>query len=181
MDFEQDAQEKTAPSNDQLNAISTLAKEQARRERVLKNAEEAAKEARRQYEEIALRKLPEALEEAGVQKFTTTDGYTVEVEEKLYASVPKKNKEVAAQWLVDNGHGSLVSADVVVPFDKGQQEAQERVLHLLNEAGITRVKQDTSFHTGQLKSLIQELQAEGQEVPLDLFGAYWRRQAKVSE
>ena len=66
----------------------------------------------KRLDEIRLTELPEAMENAGFEKMTIADVGTVYIRADLYASIPAAVKEEAWAWLVDNGHGDLISSTI---------------------------------------------------------------------
>lgn len=168
-------------TNEQLKQVSQLVAAIRSQRSVVANMETQLKDAQRHLRLLEEEDLPAALDEAGIPEFKTADGAHVKVEQKLYMSVPKKNKPAVASWLLGHGHGSLVQSDVVVKFKKGEADRVNQAVDLLAEHGFPGVHVDESMHTGQLKALVRELLDDGEDVPLDLFGAYVKRVASVSE
>lgn len=66
----------------------------------------------KRLDEIRLTELPEAMENAGFEKMTIADVGTVYIRADLFASIPAAVKEEAWAWLVDNGHGDLISSTI---------------------------------------------------------------------
>lgn len=166
-------------SNDQLKQIGHMLMARAA---VISNIEQLeqqlkqANESLRQLEEVD---IPAVMDEANLRKVETPDGKTVTIDDILYMSVPKKTKPALVSWLLANGHGALVQADVVVNFKKGEADKVERAIDLLAGNGFAGVHVEEGIHTGQLKALYKELRAEGVEVPDELFGAYSVRKAVI--
>jgi uncharacterized small protein (DUF1192 family) len=119
------------------------------------------------------------MDEIGLADITTTNGREVSIKDTLYASVPKKNKRAAAEWLMTHGHGSLVSEAVIATFEKGAGDKVQQAVEALVNQGIKNVSVDETMNTGSIKALIRELTGQGQDVPMDIFGAYWKRAAVV--
>ena len=72
----------------------------------------AAHICQKRLDEIRLTELPEAMENAGFEKMTIADVGTVYIRADLFASIPAAVKEEARAWLVDNGHGDLISTTI---------------------------------------------------------------------
>lgn len=162
-----------AASDQSLSLISALAELQLQLQRDVAAAEDAlaaAKEALRQVQEVD---LPEAMKEAGVKTFTTTDGTVVTVKNEVQAYISEANKPAAYQWLIDHGFGGLLKLDVELHFDRGDRERAEKLAAQLSKKGIDTVLKQ-SVHPQTLKAFIKERIADtesGIEVPLELFGA----------
>ncbi len=140
--------------------------------------DQALKDAKKRLRNLEENELPALMDEIGIEKFSMDDGSSINVKEDMYASIPTKNKAAAAQWLFDNGQGSLVKMDVVTHFEKGQEEKVQEVTDLLAELGYSFNKTQT-VNTASVKAVLKELIAQGQDVPLKLFGAYILRRAIV--
>lgn len=166
-------------TNDQLKQVTVLvAAIRAQRTKV-EQLEATLKDEQRHLRLLEEEDLPAAMDEANIANFTTADGTPVKVEQKLYMNVPKKNKPAVASWLMQHNHGALVQSDVVVKFKKGEQEKVDAAVDLLAHNGFAGVHVEESTHTGQLKALVRELLDNGEDVPMDLFGAYIKRVAVV--
>lgn len=168
------------PSVDMLKGISELAEMQLIREVEVERATLRLKEARQALFKIQEIELPDLMLQAGMEKFTLSNGKTVEVKETLYASIAKKNKAAALKWLETNGHGSLISENLSVPFEKGMHAQLTELIDLLEHNGYPAFSVGETVNTGSIKALIKELLADGIDVPLDLFGAHFARASKIT-
>jgi len=177
INYEEDARQNVSASD--LKNITSLAGSVVRCEAEVERVELELKKARAQLKQVQERDLPEAMLACNMETFTTSDGLSVSVKETLYASIAKKNKAEAIQWLMNNELGALVKEDIVVAFDSGQRESVKSVIDILKGAGVTNFSTDETVNTTSVKSAIKELLGDGKEVPLELFGAYFARKAVV--
>jgi hypothetical protein len=165
--------------DDKLKQVSYLVQSiKALRQRV----EEQEATLKRDKHDLALLEevdLPSLMDEIGLAEVKTSDGTPVSVKDDLRMSIPKKNKRLCADWLLANGHGSLVSEDVILGFKKGEADKVQHAVELLREAGFGGVRVDESMNTAQVKSLAKELMGDGEDFPLELFGGFQRRVAVV--
>lgn len=183
IDFEADVVEAEAagPTDSDLRKVATLAQRQVELEASIDILETELKGEKERLRKVAEVELPELLLiELGLSMFALADGTKVEVTDSLKCSVPKKNKKQVAAWLLERHHGALVKRDVSLPFDKGQEEQVVLFEQLLRDNGYSQYAVSEAIHTGQLKKLIQELEEEGEDVPLTLFGAYHHKASKVT-
>lgn len=184
IDFEADAEqaESSGPTDADLRKVATLAQRQVELEASVAQLENDLKKEKERLRKVAEVELPELLlNELNLSMFALADGTKVEVKDSLKCSIPKKNLPKVAQWLVERNHGALVKRDVVLPFDKGQDEQVAELATLLEANGFSQYAVNEAVHTGQLKKLIQELEEEGEDVPLPLFGAYHHKTSKVTK
>ena len=178
MNFEKDAAA-TPVSIDDLKNITSMAADVQRREHDVAVIEETLKKAKAELRKVQEHDLPEAMLACNMETFVTSDGLKVSVKETLYASIAAKNKVEAGKWLIENELGALVKEDVIVGFDGGDHEAVQELLDKLILLGTYNVTTSESMNTASIKAAIKELLADGKEVPLELFGAYFSRKAVV--
>lgn len=108
--------------DNKLDAVSRLAAEASVMESSIKSLEEQLKHEKGLLRQITDEKLPEALEEMNLQKFTLTDGSEIAVKPIYAASIPKDRKDEAYAWLRENDYGDLVKNNVTVTFGRGEDE-----------------------------------------------------------
>ncbi len=178
INFEEET-EHAAITQDDLSNITKLAADVVANEKTVAQIEDQLKQAKAKLRKVQDFELPEAMLACNMEKFTTADGLEVSVKETLTASIAAKNKPAAAKWLLENHLGSLVKEDVTIGFDNGASDKVQALINLLAENGITNIRTSESMNTASIKAAIKELLAEGKEVPLELFGAYFYRKAVV--
>lgn len=166
-------------TNEQISNISKLISRQRSAEEYIEEAEALLKRKHEELRKIREQDLPTALEAAGCREFTTKDGLKVRIANDMYASIPKSSKHKAAQWLAENDHASIVKNNVVVRFDKGDEEAVQEFVGQLEKLGIENFSVEVDLHTGQVKSAIKEMLDENIDVPLELFGVYFKKEAII--
>lgn len=177
INYEEDSKPKV--TNDQLQEIAKLAGQMAKFERVLSDAEDAVKKAKADLKRVQERELPDAMRGCGLTGFTLETGESLIIKEDLFASIPKKNKAAAAKWLTEHQLGALVKEDVGIGFEKGETERVNQLIEILEANGFNNHTISENINTASVKSAIKELQAEGEDVPLELFGAYWLTRAII--
>ena len=171
------------PGEDGLAQISRLAEALGTAEFEVEQAQEKLKKAQDTMRDLAERQLPEAMEEVGVEEFTTTTGLKVKIKEALRASMGgnAEAKAKALTWLRDNGHEAIIKLGVVVPFGRGDEargQAHALFSELKKQGHPAEFKQDV--HAQTLGALVRELMEDGVDVPEDTLHVYRQRTAKVS-
>lgn len=174
IDYEQEAQE-SGPDQGQLAVISGLAKRQLALAAELAELEARVKAKALELRQVQEKDLPDAMLAAGCKGYTLATGEGITIKEDISASLAEGKKGPAVEWLRANGFGDIVTEDVTVAFGKGKEKDATKLVAALAEQNLIAVRK-TNVNTATLKSLIRELKAEGQEVPMDLLGAYeWRK------
>ena len=74
--------------------------------------EEKLKAVNLAIKDIAVYKLPKAMEDAEVEKMTISGVGTVYIKHVIYASLPEEHRDRAYEWLAENGHGALIKETV---------------------------------------------------------------------
>jgi len=161
-----------------LTVISRLANEAAELESQIGAAEQLLKEKKRLLHNITDEKLPEALEEMGLQKFTLTDGAEISVKPIYAASIPVDRRMEAFQWLRDHEFGDLVKNNVTVTFGRGEDETAKDFVGLCGSQGFVP-SQIEKVEPMTLKAWLRERVEAGDPIPLDLFGAFISQRATI--
>lgn len=132
-------------------------------EKVLKEMKESARILR----EVT---IPNVMQEANMKSFKLTDGKEITIRQEVYASIPKANIDEALDWLDKNGFGGLIKVEVKASYGKGDKEDAVSLYQELQEKGLSVVLKE-DVHSSTLKAFLKEQIAEGNAIPLDLFGA----------
>ena len=178
MDYSDYTDEPAAPAS--LDKLRELAEAQAEQEQEVKRLEAELKDAKHSLQDIAERQIPEAMDSVGVEKFETADGLKIELQDKLRASIPNANKAAAYQWLDDHGHGNLIKRQLVVEFGRRDPEGAQALLEELKQRDLDgEVGAKNEVHPQTLAAFLRQALEQGEDVPLELFGAYHQRSAKV--
>ena len=124
--------------------------------------------------------LPTLMDELGVTQFKTDSGVTMEIDEQIYAGIPKNREDEAVKWFDDNGASKLVKRTFTISFSKdeetwahqfeGQMKRRKKPLHCERRQVV---------HHSTLKAWVNEALREGKDIPLDLFGVFRRKISKV--
>jgi hypothetical protein len=164
---------------EELKTLRKLALAQVKAEHEVAAAEEALKQAKIALADIAEKQLPELMDSIGLESFTTEEGFKIEVKRTIRASVPVANRPKAYNWLEEHGHGGMIKRTLVVGFDRDQRVEAAELRHQL-EKKYDNVKEDQKVEPSTLRAFIAERLAEGEEIPLQLFGAFEQRKAKIT-
>lgn len=167
------------PTSDHaLSQLSQLADKQAAADARVKQIEAQLEKAREEYRDISERKIPELMDELGMEEFKTKTGLKIKIKETIRASIPKAKQDAAFDWLRNHGYGGLVKRFVSVSFGKGEDEMAEEAFRELIQR-YEGVDDKSSVHPSTLKAFINERLAEGDEIPMDLFGVHRQRSAVI--
>lgn len=164
-----------------IERINTLVERHTELTEAAAAAEKELKESKRAADAIAREELPELLMEAGMTELTTADGTKVELLQAVNASISETNRPAAHSWLIANGFGGLIKAEVNVAFERGQIDAARSFAEQAIESCGGDVSIVDKVHPATLKSFIRERVEAGQEIPTDLFGVFIFNEAKIKQ
>lgn len=164
--FEGDAA--PAATQDKLDKITTLAREQVRLKRRKAKLEEETKQVSKELEVNKTDLLPAAMADANMTSFSLAGGYSVEVEKITRASIPfgdakKRAKEPggeekyqAALDYMDERAPDLVVHKFEILFSKGEEKMVRKFIADLNKRKV-QLKWDVSrsVHASTLTSWVK--------------------------
>jgi hypothetical protein len=162
-----------------LAGVADLARFQLEKEKQVEDLEAELKRAKAELRKVQETDLPELLAGIGLSEIVLSNGARVTVNRVMYASIPKKYKHKAAQWLIDNGQGALVKNDVSIVLEKGEFERLQRLSKMLDSSEFNEYTIIDSMNTGSVKAVLKELDSQGVDVPFDMFGARYVNQSKI--
>jgi hypothetical protein len=174
-----EAYQDDAASSSDLAALATFADELSDAELEVARIEDELKKAKGKAAELADRTIPELMDQFGMKTFTTTSGLKIDVRRTIRASIPAANKVKAMAWLDDNGHSGLIKRNILVAFDRESQDAAHELKDSLGQQ-FENVKEEMKVEPSTLRAFIGEQLKAGEEVPLELFGAWEQRTAKIT-
>lgn len=142
-----------------------------------------------EYNALALKKLPDAMREAGVgDEFPLANGWSVKRTAQFVGNLPtasaisrekdpeaktamRKRLEDALQFLVDTGNQGIIKDKFEIQLGKGETNRAKGIENFLRKRGIPFLH-DKSVHPQTLGSWVREQIKEGRELPFDLFGVH---------
>ena len=181
--MEADFEDKLASSVEKLDqsdltTVAGLAKAIRDQEEAIAALEADLKKAKKSLMKMTDEDLPTMLAEIGLSSMTLDDGSEVSVKQTYGASILVDNRPKAYQWLRDNGFGDIVKNTVSCSFGMGEDEKAEQFRSIAEERGYL-AEQDTSVHSSTLRAWVKERVENGDDFPMELFGAYVGQRAII--
>jgi hypothetical protein len=155
------------------NKITNLVREMRRVENEIATAESIVAD----KSELEMKKIPDALLEAGMSEMVTLEGLRVYTQ-LFVGAIPAENKASAFKWLDDNGHGSIIKRQVSVAFDKGSSEVAHKTEEAIRSLGL-EPKSTLDVHYQTFKSFAKEQVNKGKTLPFEDWGVYYGQKAVV--
>ena len=171
INFEEDAVTKL--NQDELEDIASLLQKQLKAELEVELAEEALDRKKEDLRMLSEQIIPARMTELGMTSTEMSDGSKVEIEENIYARLPKTEGERRAgcfKWLEENGFADLIKNEVTMNFGRGEDKQAKLVEQTIKDMGyIPQVKVSVPWNT--LEAALVKWHQDGNSVPDDLF--YW--------
>jgi hypothetical protein len=164
--------------------ITTIAQECIKlkqKEDELSNLEEQVKNKKEEIDDISSRVIPELLAEQGLSAIKLADGSNVAVKKEFRCTLPKDEtkRELAYQWLRDQGLGDIIKNNIFVTFGKGEDNKAKQLLDLAAENGFEpQQKSDAAWNT--LTALYEERVGSGLDMPSDIFNTWIKDKTKIT-
>lgn len=169
------------PGDNALTQLTALAQEQADAEAEVARLQDELAKAQQRLRDVSEFKLPELMEELGMEEFKTRTGLKISVVEKLRGNLSKAKKPKAVEWLDEHGGAALVKRLFTIKFDKGEEAwAKKFAADLKRRKKPVRCEISEDVSTNTFVAHCRRMLEEGEEVPLEELGIYRQRVAKVS-
>lgn len=147
---------------DILTRLSAAAADLLTAKAELEAAQDSLNTAQARVNDLEQKLIPDLMDEAGMDKFTTREGVHVALVKDVRANT--KNPDLH-EWLRSTGNGGLIKSVVTVPFTKGHDDdARELVKELGKRELRADFVQDVAWNS--LQTLVRDMMKKGEEVPL---------------
>ena len=157
--------------------LSGLVRRYNEKQQQIEETENYLKGLKEEKQRIAFEQIPMLMDEMGIDRIDV-DGAIVKLKSFVSASIPADRKQEAFNWLREHGHEGIIKNEIVVSFGKGEDNVAGDVMYQLEEKGF-HPEQKTHIHSMTLKGFIREQVEKGNNIDLDLFGAFVGRTAEV--
>ena len=165
---------------DSVKSITKACNEMKQLENEIENDEEVLANKKKRLRDYVERKVPELMQEAGVNTLVLTDGSKVEVKPFYAAKIPESRTQEAFSWLRDKGYGDLIKNQITASFNRGQDNLASELIKVCNEHGFRYVQKE-KVEPMTLKAFVREQINEGKEIPMEKFGVFVGAETKISK
>lgn len=163
--------------------LRTLADELMAADAEVKRITEELEVATNLRRDIAETRIPAATD--GLDgKFELGDGRTLTIKEEIRASIAGDKKVPAIQWMDAHGFGHIVKRQMTFEFAKDDQARAEmfkKVIGPIMQEMQLVMKENHQVHPATLVAWVKERLGEGDDLPVDIFGIFRQRTAKVKD
>ena len=133
--------------------------------------EEAIKEKKKQIQHISGEVIPTMMSEMGLAELKLHDGSHLKVSTSYKAHISEANKEMAYNWLRENGLGDIIKNEISVSFGRNEDNKAADYAELAKSNGF-QPTQKMKVEPMTLKALVRERIEAGKEMPTEIFGVF---------
>jgi hypothetical protein len=176
IDYFEGADEETPPAT--LERLIGLAEESKILENEILNDTMALSAKQDRLSQILMERIPDIMEELALTDFGMADGSKITVKKDVKASISEERKPAAFAWLRANDFDGIIKTNVSAAFGKGEAELAEKARDALTAAGFSATMAD-SVHYQTLKAFVKEQLEAGTKIPMETFGVFEFKIAKI--
>jgi len=177
IDFEKDQQDLMKKTGN----IQSLADQVEALEFVIRNiegAEENLKDLKKKRDHISGEIIPTMMSEMGFSELTLKDNTKLKVTTSYKAHISEANKEMAFNWLRNNGLGDIIKNEISVSFGRNEDNKAADYATLAKERGF-QPTQKMKVEPMTLKALVRERIEKGKEMPTEIFGVFTENKTTI--
>ena len=170
IDFEKDQQDAISRTEN----IQSLADQVQRLEGLLHRielSENNLKDLKKEHQRISGKVIPTMMSEMGLSELKLQDGSHLKVSTSYRATITEANKEMAFNWLRENGLGDIIKNEISVSFGRNEDNKAADYAALAEERGF-QPTQKMKVEPMTLKALVRERIEAGKEMPTEIFGVF---------
>jgi hypothetical protein len=164
---QQDAMKKTENIQslaDQVEKLESLHKR-------LELQEQNTKNLKSEIQKVSGDIIPTMMSEMGLAELKLHDGSHLKVSTTYRASITEANKEMAFNWLRDNGLGDIIKNEILVSFGRNEDNKAADYAALAKGQGF-QPTQKMKVEPMTLKALVRERIEGGKPIPTEIFGIF---------
>ena len=171
---QQDAMKKTENIQSLADQVEKLESLQSR----LQLQEDNMKNTKKEIERLSGDIIPTMMSEMGLSELKLQDGSHLKVATSYKAHISEANKEMAFNWLRDNGLGDIIKNEVLVSFGRNEDNKAASYAELAKSQGF-QPTQKMKVEPMTLKALVRERLEAGKEMPTEIFGVYTENKTTI--
>ena len=177
INFEEDQQDAMKKTGN----IQSLADQVERLEGVasdIETAESNLKELKKKRDHISGEVIPTMMSEMGLAELKLHDGSHLKVSTSYRAHISEANKEMAYNWLRNNGLGDIIKNEISVSFGRNEDNKAADYAELAKGQGF-QPTQKLKVEPMTLKALVRERIEAGKEMPTEIFGVFTENKTTI--
>ena len=149
---------------DQVEKLDSLNKRLALQEDNIKNT-------KKDIDRLSGEVIPTMMTEMGLSELKLQDGSHLKVSTSYKAHITEANKEMAFNWLRNNGLGDIIKNEISVSFGRNEDNKAASYAELAKGQGF-QPTQKMKVEPMTLKALVRERIEAGKDMPTEIFGVF---------
>ena len=166
--------------NEDLSTLTGFAEAIIKQDAFVKELEEKLKEEKKKLLKMTDEDLPALMTEANSMEFTLLDGSKVTIKPQYGASIKVDNRPAAYEWLREHGHDDIIKNTVSCQFGRGEDDLASSFKAFAEKEGYVPT-QTEKIEPMSLRGFVKERVENGDEFPMELFGAYVGQRAVITK
>ena len=134
-------------------------------------SEDNLKDLKKEQDRLSGEVIPTMMSEMGLSELKLQDGSHLKVSTSYKAHITEANKEMAFNWLRNNGLGDIIKNEISVSFGRNEDNKAASYAELAKGHGF-QPTQKMKVEPMTLKALVRERIEAGKEMPAGLFGVF---------
>jgi|TARA_X000000950_G_scaffold154810_1_gene189929 hypothetical protein len=181
--MEQDFEDSLATSVEKLDqgdltTVAGMARAIRDKEKAVNDLERKLKDEKKALLKMTDEDLPTMLAEIGLSSMKLDDGSEVTVKQTYGASILVDNRPAAYDWLREHGYDDIIKNTVACTFGRGEDDKASAFKAFAEKEGYV-AEQETGIHHSTLRAFVKERVENGDDFPMELFGAYVGQRAII--
>ena len=161
-----------------LQTVAEIARKIRDEEEYISSLESDLKKAKKGLLKLTDEDLPTMLTEIGLSSMKLDDGSEVSVKQTYGASILVDNRPAAYEWLREKGYDDIIKNTVACQFGRGEDDKAASFKAFAEKEGHY-AEQKTEIHPQTLRAFVKERVENGDDFPMELFGAYVGQRAVI--
>ncbi len=170
INFEQDQQDAMKKTENIQSLADQVEKLESLHKR-LELQEQNTKNLKSEIQKVSGDIIPTMMSEMGLAELKLHDGSHLKVSTTYRASITEANKEMAFNWLRDNGLGDIIKNEILVSFGRNEDNKAADYAALAKGQGF-QPTQKMKVEPMTLKALVRERIEGGKPIPTEIFGIF---------
>ena len=166
--------------NEDLSTLTGFAEAIIKQDAFVKELEERLKEEKKKLLKMTDEDLPALMTEANSMEFTLLDGSKVTIKPQYGASIKVDNRPAAYDWLREHGYDDIIKNIISCQFGRGEDDLASSFKAFAEKEGYVP-NQTEKIEPMSLRAFVKERVENGDEFPMDLFGAYVGQRAVITK
>lgn len=170
IDFEKDQQD-SLRRTDNIQSLADQVEKLEKYSEQLKAQEDIVKKTKEEIDRLSGEVIPTMMSEMGLSELKLQDGSHLKVATSYKASITEANKEMAFNWLRENGLGDIIKNEINVSFGRNEDNKAAEYAELAKGQGL-QPAQKLKVEPMTLKALVRERIEKGVEMPTEIFSIF---------